>query len=715
MVTVITRTIGSSGRDFATFQLAEAATETIGTSADLVANDEAIVFKVDPETFTNAGVFSIQSTSLTTDATRNVSYTAASGQPIYKYTGTGNAIRIFNPYTTWDGIDLNAESGTCYQIRADSGYGTDQAGTIIQNAKLTADTTAIKCQKFGKDNALGTSAEPITVRNVVTSSVVSTSQFISGGSHTKGAHILFVNCTHLNSGSSTNQVWNWALTGGMPDASFKIINCINLAQNASDDANITGGGVDITGSRNNVGNSAASNSSYSFSSLGGGIGIVLQPTTSANPGDGSFSIFSGSTGQLLDSKSNTALNQGVGPSVDSNVPASGIEGFARSGPTTQPGAFAQTISTEVPGLVTNPFPANGAENVDVNTTLSWSEPDQKITSRKVLLGTSSTLTDSNIVATTAPPVTLETSLDNSQEYYWRVDLTNDFGTTSGITFVFDTSAPVVSQAVSDPPAPSPSDPLTGGFGGKSKSGATVGFVENASALNTTWDGSSLESRSRRWPTREGDVRAKIFKMTQAKSNISFIYKESLRSMIASFNDIGYFNSEDDFVEIKCIHGNAERAIAKLKQENNIILPIISVSQTISNNDDERRRYESVLVHEKFFDKEKHRAVRVLSLSPRPVNISYQVNVYTKYMADMDQILEQIRLKFNPEMNVPTEYSTLAKAFLESEEAAGSMTANDKEDRVIKKTLNVVLRTYIPSPKFLVTSTGEIEEFNIEIT
>jgi hypothetical protein len=140
-----------------------------------------------------------------------------------------------------------------------------------------------------------------------------------------------------------------------------------------------------------------------------------------------------------------------------------------------------------------------------------------------------------------------------------------------------------------------------------------------------------------------------------------------------------------------------------------------VSQTISNNDDERRRYESVLVHEKFFDKEKHRAVRVLSLSPRPVNISYQVNVYTKYMADMDQILEQIRLKFNPEMNVPTEYSTLAKAFLESEEAAGSMTANDKEDRVIKKTLNVVLRTYIPSPKFLVTSTGEIEEFNIEIT
>jgi len=240
------------------------------------------------------------------------------------------------------------------------------------------------------------------------------------------------------------------------------------------------------------------------------------------------------------------------------------------------------------------------------------------------------------------------------------------------------------------------------------------YTDN-NGLNVTWEASSVQSRSDKYSTREGDVRAKLFKMTQAKTNISFIYRESLRSMIASFNDIGHFNSEDKFVDIKCIHGNAERAIAKLKQENSIILPMISVAQTISDNDDERRRYESVLVHEKYWDEEKHRAIRILSLSPRPVNINYQVNIWCKYMADMDQILEQVRLKFNPEMNVPTKYSTLAKAFITSEEAVGSMTANDKDDRVIKKTINITLRTYIPSPKFLVTSTGEIEEFKIEIT
>ena len=239
----------------------------------------------------------------------------------------------------------------------------------------------------------------------------------------------------------------------------------------------------------------------------------------------------------------------------------------------------------------------------------------------------------------------------------------------------------------------------------------IKYIENDS-LDIDWD-SSLSSRSDKYPTREGDVRAKIFKMTQAKSNISFIYRESLRSMIASFNDIGHFNAQDEFIDIKCIHGNAERAIAKLNQENSIVLPMLSISQTISANDDERRRHESVLVHEKYWDEKEGRAIRILSLAPRPVNISYQLNIWCKYMADMDQILEQIRLKFNPEMNVPTEHSTLAKAFLESEDMVGSMTASTKEDRVLKKTLNIVLRTYIPSPKFLVTSTGEIEEFKIE--
>ena len=232
-------------------------------------------------------------------------------------------------------------------------------------------------------------------------------------------------------------------------------------------------------------------------------------------------------------------------------------------------------------------------------------------------------------------------------------------------------------------------------------------------LDVTWDASAYTSRNDTWKTREGDVRKVIYKMTKARDNVSFLYRESLRAMISEFSDIGYISSEEKWTDVMCIHANAERAIAKLKQENNIILPILSIGQTTSDNDTDRQRTESLLVNEKYWDKEKNRAIRVLSLAPRAVNVKYQVNLWAKYMSDMDQMLEQIRLKFNPEMQVPTEFSTLAKAYLESEDDVGEITVADKADRVLKKTLNIVLRTYIPSPKFLYTSTGEITQFKIE--
>ena len=66
MVTVLTRTIGPSGRDYASFTLAEADVTNIGTSADLVANDEAIVFEADAGTYElAAGAINFQSSLVT--------------------------------------------------------------------------------------------------------------------------------------------------------------------------------------------------------------------------------------------------------------------------------------------------------------------------------------------------------------------------------------------------------------------------------------------------------------------------------------------------------------------------------------------------------------------------------------------------------------------------------------------------------------------------
>ena len=252
------------------------------------------------------------------------------------------------------------------------------------------------------------------------------------------------------------------------------------------------------------------------------------------------------------------------------------------------------------------------------------------------------------------------------------------------------------------------------IGSVDMSGSVVDVVESGTFLSTTAIEAYPVSLSKQWGTREAKIRELIADKMKTQNEVSNIYKELLRAMISSFNNVNYIDSENKVVNIKCIHANAERAVAKLKQENNIILPILSISQTVSDNDDRRRRQSSLLVHEKYWDAEKNRAFRVLSFAPRPVNIKYQIHIWTKYMADMDEILEQIRLKFNPEMLVPTAYSTLTKGYIDSEEDVGEVTAGDKEARVLKKTISVTVRTYIPSPKFLYTSTGKIEKFKVEI-
>ena len=58
---------------------------------------------------------------------------------------------------------------------------------------------------------------------------------------------------------------------------------------------------------------------------------------------------------------------------------------------------------------------------------------------------------------------------------------------------------------------------------------------------------------------------------------------------------------------------------------------------------------------------------------------------------------------------------MAHAFLDMESDNSTVESSDRQDRVIRRTFKVKLEAYIPNPKFLITSTGEIEEFNSETT
>jgi hypothetical protein len=211
------------------------------------------------------------------------------------------------------------------------------------------------------------------------------------------------------------------------------------------------------------------------------------------------------------------------------------------------------------------------------------------------------------------------------------------------------------------------------------------------------------------------ARDQIALRSRDPQKIPFFYKASLGFMISRLGNLVYINSEDEVIPIKCVHANPERTIAKLKQENNIILPVISIHQNTSDNDEKRRRPETSLINTSWWSDKKQRAFRVISLSPKAITVEYGINIWTKYKNNMDQIAEQIRLLFNPHLIVNTKYSNVSHAFLDMESDNSSVESSDRQDRILRRTFKVKLEAYIPNPKFLITSTGEIEEFNAETT
>lgn len=189
----------------------------------------------------------------------------------------------------------------------------------------------------------------------------------------------------------------------------------------------------------------------------------------------------------------------------------------------------------------------------------------------------------------------------------------------------------------------------------------------------------------------------------------FVYKEVLRSLIATFNNFYYVNGNDELVKIKAIHSAPERAVAKKFQEDNIVLPILTVHQIGAANDVEKRRYDNILIQKSTWDADKQRAQRVIATADVPVKLTFSVNLWTKYMEDLDQVSQNIRMKFNPSLTVSTEFTSSLKVFLQEETSNVTIEAGDREDRILRKSFSVQTEFFIPSPRFLVTSTGRIEK------
>ena len=133
------------------------------------------------------------------------------------------------------------------------------------------------------------------------------------------------------------------------------------------------------------------------------------------------------------------------------------------------------------------------------------------------------------------------------------------------------------------------------------------------------------------------------------------YKEIVRFLIANFDNLVYLNNDLEKVEVKCRYGNPERTIAMLNEHDNIVVPLITISQNSVVEADTRRRNSTLLIQRTSWNEETQKAINY------------------------------------------------------------SFALADREDRILQKTFTISVETYIKSPQYKITSTGKIEEVNAEIT
>jgi hypothetical protein len=331
--TVITRTIGATGRDYTSFTLAEADVTNIGTSDDLVENNEAIVIEADAGTYTENVTFY---STLTTDATRNVTYKPATGSEhggsrsagaIIEGTGSTYTVDIRDNYVALDGLVMARQSDAIV-AHATGSTGFSLNACIIDGENGTGAPT------FFRDTGGSTSERAVISNCIVFGHPTTTGHYYYTRTIAQDAYIRIVNCTAI--GDNLAPAFRLEGRTGF-ELDVEIINCLALNPRAylgSSDHTITGS--------NNFGGSTTT---QPFPVAIQGSPYPVAVSKSYDPGAGDYALYVGKNGALLDSPNNDVVDQGVGPSVNSDVPTTDILGNARSGATANPGAFEEPQAT----------------------------------------------------------------------------------------------------------------------------------------------------------------------------------------------------------------------------------------------------------------------------------------------------------------------------------------------------------------------------------
>lgn len=212
-----------------------------------------------------------------------------------------------------------------------------------------------------------------------------------------------------------------------------------------------------------------------------------------------------------------------------------------------------------------------------------------------------------------------------------------------------------------------------------------------------------------------DIKRQIFERENANFRSLGFYRKTSKRLLNLFSDAQIVGDDDKVFSVPVWYGNSERAVAKIFDDRNLIIPAITLSISDIDQDAERRRPNTNIELWTVKDSKTRRYTRVASLAPQAVNVSFQLNLWTKYVEDMNQLFEYVMNKFHPHLRVETDFNTDARGFITEVSDNSTVVAEDKQDRVIRKTITFSVETYLPSRKYMIQSNGEIQETNISFT
>jgi len=214
------------------------------------------------------------------------------------------------------------------------------------------------------------------------------------------------------------------------------------------------------------------------------------------------------------------------------------------------------------------------------------------------------------------------------------------------------------------------------------------------------------------------------------------YSRALRganeAMYDLFRNIKVADLDGKIHQVPILWASQEKAVAAVLQDNvrrdnslvvdRIRLPILAVWANNYNMNQQRFTYQKALSLLKWLDplgeagftqQEKYERDTLFGVTRGiPVDISYTLYCWSLYQTDMDQILEQVMLKFSP-----VAYLRIRGVWWEVIVTMDSQANNldiepgDNKLRVIKYQFNMTARSYIPQPITRIKIPDEIASLN----